>query len=64
MVNCPLTSRDIIRARYIYGHELGEVKSKLTQSKDQSETRLEPSSITVRATQRIYVEIMFMETHF
>ena len=60
IVNCPVTSRDIIRARNVYGPDLGEIKGKLTQSKDQSETLLEPSSVTVRATQQMYVDIMFI----
>jgi len=61
IVNCPVTSRDIIRARSVYyGPELGEIKGKLTQSKDQSETLSEPSSVTVRATQQIYVDIIFI----
>eukprot|EP01042_Synura_sphagnicola_P036589 gene36589-biopygen10819 len=61
IVNCPVTSRDIIRARSVYyGPELEEIKGKLTQSKDQSETLSEPSSVTVRATQQIYVDIIFI----
>ena len=60
IVNWPVTSRDIICARNINGPELGEIKGKLTQSKDQSETLLEPSSITVRVTQQMYFDNMFI----
>jgi len=56
----PVSSRDTIRARNIYETELGVIKGKLTQSKDRSETLLEPSSVTVRATQQMYVDIMFI----
>ena len=61
LLNCPVTTADVIRAEKIYGKDIAALKGKSTRRASTAISEGEKKDVVVRVNQDLHIDIMFID---